>query len=273
MDHNYHTHTYLCGHSSGVPSEYIEKALERNLKFLGFSDHAPYIFPGSFYSNFRMYPEDTKTYYRMLGELREEYKEKAARQECAPIEIRIGFEMEYYPDCFERTLDFMHESAVTLSNGKEAGLDYLILGQHFSFNEYDGTYSGGFGTEERHLKSYTENVIHGMESGAFTYVAHPDVARYTGPDKIYESYVRELCQTAKALNIPLEINLLGLHEGRYYPNERFWEIAADCGVDAILGCDAHHVPNVANPDILKEGEDYAKKFGLNLLTEVELRQP
>ena len=273
MTHNYHTHTYLCGHADGMPRDYIETALKNGLTFLGFSDHAPYLFPEGHVSGFRMKPEEITLYYTMLGELREEYEKKASRGEAAPLEIRIGFEMEYYPACFEETLEFMHENAVTLPSGKKAGLEYLILGQHFTHSEYDGVYAGVIDEDEQLLNSYTKNVIDGMQTGVYSYVAHPDVARFTGPDKIYEAYVRELAEAAKSLDIPLEINLLGLNDGRYYPNDRFWEIVADVGAKAVIGCDAHRPGNVADPRQLMAGETYARKFGLTVVPEVTLRKP
>ena len=51
---NYHTHTPRCNHAVGTEREYVENALEAGLQILGFSDHSPYIFPGDYYSGFRM---------------------------------------------------------------------------------------------------------------------------------------------------------------------------------------------------------------------------
>ena len=42
---NYHTHTYRCGHAVGEDRQYVETAIERGLKVLGFSDHVPMPFP------------------------------------------------------------------------------------------------------------------------------------------------------------------------------------------------------------------------------------
>ena len=54
---NYHSHTTRCRHAEGTEREYIERALQGGLKILGFSDHTPYLFPGDYYSNFRMFPD------------------------------------------------------------------------------------------------------------------------------------------------------------------------------------------------------------------------
>ena len=47
MNYNFHTHTYLCGHATGLPEEYIQRAISCGIKHLGFSDHAPRLVGGN----------------------------------------------------------------------------------------------------------------------------------------------------------------------------------------------------------------------------------
>ena len=112
---NYHTHTRRCRHAQGTERDYIETAIAAGMKTLGFSDHAPQLFPGDYYSDYRMFPEETEDYAMTLAALREEYKDR--------IDIRIGYEAEYYPDIFPALLEHL----------KKYPCDYLILGQHFLF--------------------------------------------------------------------------------------------------------------------------------------------
>ena len=51
---NYHTHTPRCNHAVGSEEEYVQQALKAGIKILGFSDHTPYLFPGDYYSTFRI---------------------------------------------------------------------------------------------------------------------------------------------------------------------------------------------------------------------------
>ena len=51
---NYHTHTYRCGHAVGEDREYVETAIARGLKTLGFSEHIPMPFPDGHEARFRM---------------------------------------------------------------------------------------------------------------------------------------------------------------------------------------------------------------------------
>ena len=89
MQYNYHTHTYMCGHASGTPEEYIERAIKCGIKHMGFSDHSPFIFPDGYESPHRVPCAGAREYVSMLCDLREKYKEY--------FDINIGFEMEYYP--------------------------------------------------------------------------------------------------------------------------------------------------------------------------------
>lgn len=266
MKHNYHTHTYRCHHASGTEKEYIEKAIENGLTTLGFADHSPYIFPGDYYSKFRMALEETKEYYQTLGTLREEYAGK--------IDIHIGFEMEYYPLHFRETLEFMKAQEALLPSGKRAGLQYLILGQHFIRNEYDYPgYSANPNEKESFIAGYVQNVTEGIKTGSFSYIAHPDLANYTGPKTIYERYMSELIQCAKEHDTPLEINLLGLHTHRNYPNPLFWDLVKEIGGTVVMGCDAHAAEAVGNPSLVAEGEAFAARWGFEITDEVPLKDP
>ena len=73
---NLHTHTYRCHHAKGTDEEYVIKAIENGYDLIGFSDHAPYLFPNGYVSSFRMLPSDAQNYADSIKELREKYKGK-----------------------------------------------------------------------------------------------------------------------------------------------------------------------------------------------------
>jgi histidinol-phosphatase (PHP family) len=112
-----------------------------------------------------------------------------------------------------------------------------------------------------------------MRTGAFTYVAHPDLFTYTGDEALYTKQMRRLCEASRDTGVPLEINFLGIRDGRSYPSERFFRIAGEVGNEAVIGCDAHHVKDVADPVALRAGEAYAAKYGLRVLETVKVRNP
>ena len=251
---NYHTHTWRCNHASGTEREYVENAIQQGLMILGFSDHTPYIFPGEYYSHFRMKLHQLEDYVETVLALRKEYTDQ--------IEIPLGLELEYYPKLLPDLLPVLRDFPI----------DYLLMGQHFIGNEIDEHYSGWPTENVRILERYVDQVIEGMHTGLFTYVAHPDLIHFLGDDRIYQTQMRRLCQAAKQCNIPLEVNLLGIREGRNYPNDLFWEQAAMEGCDVILGRDAHSAQQVLESKIEEAGMDLIRRFDLHLLDTVSLRQ-
>lgn len=252
---NYHTHTPRCNHAEGTEREYVECALTAGLKILGFSDHAPQIFPGSYYSWFRMKPTELDGYVQTILALRQEY--------CGRIQIPIGLELEYYPALLPNLLPILRDQP----------LDYLILGQHFLGNEENDHYSGSPTADKRHLERYCDQAIDAMHTGLFTYFAHPDLLNYIGGDeKFCRAQARRLCREAKQCGMPLEINLLGMLEGKHYPNERFWEAAAEEGCDVILGRDAHRPGQLLEEIWEKRALEIVKTYGLHLLDTADLRK-
>lgn len=241
---NLHAHTVRCHHASGTEREYIERAVAAGMKIYGFADHAPYPFPDGYYSGFRMRRERQADYVETLLALREEFR--------GVIDVKIGYEAEYYPKFFREFLVMATQYPV----------DYLILGQHFLENEMEGKYSGISSDDEGYLAEYVDQVIEGIGTGVFTYVAHPDLMNYTGPGEIYDKHYARLIGAAKAAGIPLEINLLGIRDHRAYPHERFFALCGEMGAEVCIGCDAHQAEVAVDPASYEAAMEMAGKLGL-----------
>ena len=250
---NYHTHTHRCNHAIGREEDYVKEALKAGLKILGWADHTPYTFTGGYYSHFRMRPIQLPGYIQTIEELKKKYD--------GQIEMPIGLEMEYYPKHFSTLIEFLRDFPI----------DYLILGQHFVGNEYDAPYSGHVTCDKDVVRQYCRQSMEAMNTGLFTYFAHPDLINYNEDRKFYQQEARILCTEAKSCGMPLEINLLGIREGRWYPNRWFWDVAAEVGNDVILGCDAHTPQGLNAPEAEREALAMVKELGLNLLDTVDLR--
>ena len=248
MDYNLHTHTTRCRHAEGSDEEYIRCAIEAGIKHLGFSDHAPYIFPDGYENKYRVQMCDGQSYIDDLRALRQKYKDL--------IEISIGFEMEYYPDYFDKMLKI----------ARNLGAEYLILGQHFILNEHpDGIGAGGPTDSREHLKIYVDEVISAIKTGAFSYVAHPDVMCFTGDDKVYEREITRLAEASRELNIPLEINLAGVRYKKFYPADKFWSIVGKIGSPVTVGYDAHKATDLLNTEQLRIADDIIIRHRLNYI--------
>ena len=246
MLHNYHTHTFRCHHASGTEREYIERAIEMGLKTLGFSDHAPHYSArnGDYYPCWCMRPELMDEYVTTVRALAKEY--------AGDIRILCGVELEYSPDFHRENVEFL----------KSFGLDYMIMGQHILGSSRMPYVVNR--TCDADLSYYVSSVLSGLNTGDFLYLAHPDLNGTGFSQEAVEREYRRLCEGAKRLGIPLELNLLGLRTGRCYPSTKFFEIAASVGNEVVLGIDAHSVGEFGAASGVNEGEAMAKRLGLNL---------
>lgn len=244
MTANYHTHTKRCGHASGEDREYVEHAIMQGMKVLGFSDHCPWIFDDGYVSGTRMKPEEVDGYFTSLLDLKKEYEKD--------IRIYIGFESEYIPELMEAQDRLLADYP----------LDYMILGQHFIQREPYGAYTGFPTADPDDLIKYVDLVIEGMDSGRYKYVAHPDLINFTGSQELYDEQLSRLCTYLKKRDIPVEINLLGVRDGRHYTSARFLDIAKKCGCSAIIGCDAHTPDALSNSENIEKCKKMAEAAGL-----------
>ena len=245
MDFNFHTHTFRCGHARDTEREYIEAAIAGGIVEMGFSDHAPWIDPALGTERNYVVPFAMVDDYReTVLVLREEYADR--------ITLHLGFEAEYDP--------------VFPEDMKRLGAEYLILGQHF-FKKPDGGYIyAATGNIDHLLPSYVDAVIAGMKTGAYTYVAHPDVFRFDGEDKT--PYVREmtrLCEASLLTGVPLEINFLGIREGRYYPTPLFLAIVGRVGAPVTFGFDAHSAAVAYDGESIPKAHALVEKYALNYI--------
>ncbi len=253
MQANYHTHTWRCNHATGKEEDYVKAAIDQGFDILGFSDHSPQFFPAGYTSNIRMDTLELPNYCRVIRELQDRYSSQ--------IKIPVGLEVEYYPALFSELIPALRDN----------GVEYLLLGQHFLGNEAGQPYTGAPTMDESILRRYCEQSMDAMQTGYFTYFAHPDLIRFQGDPAIYRKHMRRLCQEAKSCGLPLEMNLLGYCSGRNYPDIRFWSLAAEEGCQVVVGWDAHAPEQLCQTGAAQTMRKAAKRLGLELLDTVTFR--
>lgn len=245
---NLHSHTVRCNHASGSEEDYIREAIRGGLTVFGFSDHTPMPFPEGYYSTFRMRPGQQEDYVKTLLGLREKYRGK--------IDIRIGYEAEYYPKYFNSLLAMLHRFPV----------DFIIQGQHMLENEYpDVKYCGITTDDPEYLHAFVSQSCEGMETGAFTYLAHPDLLDFSGSSVIFEEEYGRLIDCAVRHGIPLEINLLGIRGRRKYPHDEFFRLAGEMGAKIVIGCDAHTAADVCDKASYRKAIRMVERYHLNYI--------
>ena len=249
---NYHTHTVRCGHAKGTEEEYVQAAIAGGVEILGISEH----------STFLMYPDATEKPHlsrEMLPQYVAAVKEAAERHE-KEIEVHVGIEAEYYPETFPEFCSIL----------RDQGVEYLLLGQHFLDSPL-GQRTRNEIYDPKILEHYCNQIIEGMQTGAFTYVAHPDCILFLGERKLLKEQLRRICREAKSCQLPLEINLLGIHRQKHYPCKEFFELLAEEGNPVILGADAHQPGRFLNFEAEEKAYRLVKEYGLELLETTPLR--
>lgn len=249
MDYNLHTHTWRCSHATGAEEEYILRAIENGIVCMGFSDHIPFRCADGYEAvGTRIPMAQAADYARDLQALREKYRDR--------IEIHIGFETEYFPDHFEEMLE----------NARVWGAEYLILGQHYVMPEHPNGRHSNIPTEDAAaLEAYADSLVAAMETGVFTYVAHPDVFRFTGDAAIYREAMRKVCIASREQNVPLEINFYGIRDHRYYPAEAFWQVAGEERCPVTFGFDSHDVRSAYDGWSLERAQHLVAKYDLRYI--------
>ena len=255
---NYHTHTKRCGHAVGEDEEYVLQAIKLGIKKLGFSDHV--ILPKGFEQpGIRGSSTELEDYLNSVKYLKEKYKDQ--------IEIFVGFEAEYYPQMVEY-YKWLLENKV----------DYLIMGQHcyLEDNKFHWYFHKDSPIED--IKKYTDDVIAGLKTGLFKYLAHPDLFMHSQSsfNKEIEEQSRRILKTCEELHIPVEINLCGGRRRDYdgltysYPNEKFFDLVKDYNLDVIIGMDVHD-PNHFEQIAVDLGYEFAKRHSINPLEDFDIK--
>ena len=231
---NYHTHTNRCGHAGiSEDREYVERARANGITQLGFSDHVPV--PELAYqdSEHQMHISEVDEYVESIRNLQAENPDMI---------INVGFEVEFDP-MKEQFFGELREK-----------VDYMILGQHFVPS------SNGLVKKNNNPDypiKYANMLCKAMESGIFDIVAHPDIFMEYRDSLASEEAKRQfddnavvasrmICNKAKEIGIPIELNFAGIDKGQImsdgkysYPHPTFWKIASETGVQVLYGVDAH----------------------------------
>ncbi len=235
---SFHTHTRLCKHANGDPVDYVRRAVADGCSFLGFSDHAPYpddsVWPGS-----RMTVAEIPLYVSLVEGARR------VAAESASLPVRWGFECEWYPAYESWYRDFLRG---------ECGAEYLVYGSHWVNDNGDFWYIPEY-AKPALLRRYVDLTLGGIRSGLYDLFAHPDIllGGYTRMDADVRAACRDIIDAAVAVDIPMEINGLGLQKTRVlgdhgmrspYPVREFWEMASEAGARIVCCSDAHRPVDV-----------------------------
>jgi len=240
-----HNHTPLCKHATGSPEEYIKKAIDKGIKYYGFSDHAPMEFDYEYRMNF----EEMDKYEEEIKNLKEHYKDK--------IEIFLGYEVDFTPmvdkRVLERKVDYLIGSVHFLDNW---GFDNPEFIKEWEKRDVDDVY-----------KEYFAKVEEMANSKLFDIVGHLDLVKVFGykPKKNIKDIAKNAIKAIKKANMSVEVNTAGLRKkvNEIYPSNELLEMVLNEGINLTLSSDAHSIEQVGFK--IDETLNKLKQLGVNEL--------
>ena len=254
LDYTFHSHTYRCGHATGDIEDYVLKAIEHGYRYYGVSDH---VFLKGINS------PRVRGDISCLDEYIKKYYESKSRHQ-NEIEMFLGFECEYS--------DYFYDYYKYLL--KEKHFDYLLCGQHYGYDD-EGKEYNYFDVDNERLFDYRDDLIKGMKSGLFMYVAHPDLyfIGATEVSEIYKDIAKDIIDAAIKYDVVLELNIHGLLRRKFrngrnvidYPCKWFWQQVGKTNIKVVLGGDFHSPEEIGNEDNLIKIESLIKDCNLNVV--------
>jgi histidinol-phosphatase (PHP family) len=224
---DYHTHTPLCRHAKGEPTELAAQAIRVGLQEMGFSDHNPM-------------PEDDFDDWRMLAKELDGYvaKVEQARQDHPTLKIKLALEVDYVPG-YE---DWVRDLA------RRHHWDYLIGSVHYLSGRWAIDNPTQIARWKQHdplevWTSYCDHLTKAACSGLFDIIGHADLCKKFcfyprgDPAALFKDFIR----AAKDHRVAIELNTAGLRKDcrEIYPSPTILQMAAQAQVPITFGSDAH----------------------------------
>lgn len=226
-----HTHHQRCGHAQGSVRDYISAALDKNLAYIGISDHTPFFAepedhpdPGAC-----MAKSDFPAYILEVLALKQEF--------AGQIDVLLGVEADFIPDCLDLYRGILQSYP----------FDYIIGSVHefAGISLYDSDYWDQL-TREAKLEvknSYYNHVAQSAAAGLYDILGHVDALNryFPGYADLHPETAENMLKTIAEHGIAMEINS---SDDLWVPDHWLLERALHYGVKVTFGSDAHEPERV-----------------------------
>lgn len=245
---DYHVHTKRCGHACGEDREYLETAIEKSLKEIGFSDHVPCFYqaadPLRPVSEHGMDYAALEEYVRTVLQYRSEYRE---------IAVKLGLEIDFIPGWEETIAEIIASYP----------WDYVLGSVHF-VPEWNYDYIA-YDKEHEPVEIFTkyfELVAAAAASGLFDFLGHIDLPKRAfkvADESVMDELHRKLAGRLGKSRAVIEVSTYGIRVAKLgdagiYPDPGLLRLCRQNGVKVTLGSDAHRPRDV--------GADFEKSAAL-----------
>ena len=266
---NYHCHSrFDDGH--GELEEYVQAALEKGLRTLGFAGHAPVPFPCTWTMPSPLLPE----YLDTGRELQNTYADK--------LEVLIGLEVDYIPEITSPTAEQIQTLNLDFTVGSVHFIGRLVSGELWTpdgpAEELEQGVQESFdGDFRKAVEEYFRRVTAMVRSNPPDIIGHFDVVKknnrrdryFSESSAWYRSAVKLALDAVAASPCILEINTGGIvrnTSGALYPSEWILEEALRREIPVMINSDAHR------PDQLdgyyNEAASILREIGFRELTQI-----
>lgn len=225
-----HSHTPLCKHAYGDPTEYAAVAQQRGLRGLMVTCHNP--MPNGFSAAVRMSEHELDQYVDLVARTRDQWQ--------GQIDVRLGLEADYF------------EGYETYLEKQIASKDFhFVLGSvHPQIPEFRKKYWSDDLMEVQ--RTYFRLLAKSAETGLFDSIAHPDLIKnFTSeawdPTRMLDDICPALDRIA-ATGVAMELNTSGVNKTVSEMNP-FPAMLAEMrlrDIPVTLGADAHVAQRVAD---------------------------
>ncbi|TFF98693.1 MAG: histidinol-phosphatase HisJ [Promethearchaeota archaeon] len=246
---DFHTHNKLCRHAQGNIKDYIEAAIDKNLKTIGISDHFPYEIysnmEGIPYEEYSMTVKEIQKYLFTIQEAKKKYKKE--------INVRASFEV-----------DFIINQVPVLNNildNIKTQLDYILGSIHVLYSERgpwcfdDSRFLGEFNNYESVndvYLHYYNTMLEMVQEKAFDFdiVSHFDLPKKFNKrpedDALIMDKIIEVLKQIKERELTIEINTSGFRKevGEQYPSMKIIQKIHELDIPIVLSSDAHNPKEV-----------------------------
>ncbi|WP_345686163.1 histidinol-phosphatase [Novipirellula caenicola] len=225
-----HSHTPLCMHADGMPTEYAEAAWQRGLRGINVTCHNP--MPNGFSAHVRMREDQFDEYVSLVETTRNEW---AGR-----IDVRLGLEADYFEG---------HEAYVE-KQLRSADFQFVLGSVHPQIGEFRERYWNNDPLEFQ--RTYFRLLAQSAETGLFDSLAHPDLVKNVTADAwdldLIIDDIRAALDRIAATGVGMELNTSGVNKtiSQMNPCPEMLVEMRQRNIPVTIGADAHQPERVAD---------------------------
>lgn len=229
---DYHTHTALCKHAEGQPSDYLAAARRKGLREIAITDHGPT-------------PHDYDTEHRMemnqFGIYRNWVNIARIEDDCM---VLFGVEADYFEGCKPFMESWLSENPFDVVLGSVHYLGSSDMDDPDDFSLWESADVNAV------WRRYFELVGELADTKLYDVVTHFDLPKRGGDrprDRDLPDLVLPALDRVARAGMAIEINTSGLRHpvAEMYPAPQILAWAREREIDITFGSDAHAPENVA----------------------------